>query len=142
MKVLNINNNQIKTIPKQVGNLKKLNTLTIANNKITSLPQTFSNLKDLKKLNISKNNFDCLPNEILELDSLTHLWVNELGIKKSFSKEIINRLKALNAIYCYSFNTNSTNDLYRQLSKHKGNSIKKFITDLKANKQLWKSLAY
>ncbi|RKR14799.1 leucine rich repeat (LRR) protein [Maribacter vaceletii] len=125
LKVLNLNNNQIKTIPKQIENLDKLNTLTIANNIITSLPITFSNLKNLKKLNLSKNNLDNFPSEILELDSLTHLWMNELNIQKSFSKEMINKLKTLNSIYCYSQNRKSTKDIYLQLSKHKGNSIKK-----------------
>jgi len=127
--VLNLNNNKIKTIPKQISNLKKLRILQLSNNKITSLPKTFNELESLQKLNISKNLFVDFPNEILRLSRMKNLWLNYLQLKSFPISQITNELTNLSGIYCYGkiVNTNNINKDYVHLSKIKGNSLAEFI---------------
>ncbi|RIH67278.1 leucine-rich repeat domain-containing protein [Mariniphaga sediminis] len=54
---LNLANNQIENLPLEIGELKDLTTLDLTNNKITELPYTISNLyPNLERLFIGGNN--------------------------------------------------------------------------------------
>ena len=58
------------TLPEEVSQLKKLDTLNISNNSISHFPDAFVNLKSLKTVNISQNKLTEFP---LFLCQLTHV---------------------------------------------------------------------
>lgn len=57
-------------MPKEVGNLKKLETLSLENNLLTALPPTFSSLGNLRTVDLSGNGFRTFPMELCELKNL------------------------------------------------------------------------
>ncbi|XP_012216848.1 leucine-rich repeat protein 1-like [Linepithema humile] len=61
---LEINHNQLKELPVQVGKLKALIRLSVCNNLLTELPQNIGNLKNLNFLFLSNNKLTFLPGTI------------------------------------------------------------------------------
>ena len=59
-----MNDNNIKSLPKEIGNLKNLNELNLNENKLTSIPKEIGLLKNLKKLSFEYNNLTSIPKEI------------------------------------------------------------------------------
>ena len=57
-------------LPKEIGNLKKLETLMLENNILTSLPPTIANLGNLRIVNLSGNGLKTFPMELCGLKSL------------------------------------------------------------------------
>ncbi len=55
LRVLNLDDNQLKSIPAAFKNLRLLQELHLANNQLTSLPKSLKKLKHLKVLDISGN---------------------------------------------------------------------------------------
>ncbi|XP_031574372.1 E3 ubiquitin-protein ligase LRSAM1-like [Actinia tenebrosa] len=55
LQVLNVQNNKLKTLPTTIGALKSLQTIDLQGNNLTSLPDAIGNLENLKKLNLSGN---------------------------------------------------------------------------------------
>ena len=70
IQILNLHNNSLKSIPKEIGNLTNLKILDLSENKITELPSSISNLKKLVNLNLSGNEITKLPSFIGELKNL------------------------------------------------------------------------
>jgi Leucine-rich repeat (LRR) protein len=72
---LNLGSNQLKTIPEQVGLLRNLRELYIHKNQICNLPTQIGNLEKLETLDATDNCLEWLPNEILRLNHLKKLWI-------------------------------------------------------------------
>lgn len=53
LKRLDISNNAIREIPRNIGELKSLVSLNAYNNQISYLPPSFLSLNDLQQLNLS-----------------------------------------------------------------------------------------
>ncbi|EMS89038.1 leucine-rich repeat domain-containing protein, partial [Leptospira noguchii] len=47
--------NQLKTLPKEIGQLKNLQELDLHNNQLATLPKEIGQLKNLQFLNLSQN---------------------------------------------------------------------------------------
>lgn len=79
---LAICDNQIISIPSEIGTLKNLNELILNNNKIITLPSEIYKLTGLTELNIEKNNIAVLKNNISKLINLQYLNIssNELTV--------------------------------------------------------------
>ncbi|MFX1535332.1 MAG: leucine-rich repeat domain-containing protein, partial [Promethearchaeota archaeon] len=77
---LYLNNNLLVSLPETIGNLTKLETLQLQENKLTSLPASIGNLKSLQTLNLYNNQLASLPASIGNLQSLQNLelWRNKL----------------------------------------------------------------
>lgn len=56
-----LNNNQIKELPDEIGNLVKLESLILNDNQLVSLPSTLINLTCLKKIDLSSNQLTEFP---------------------------------------------------------------------------------
>ena len=86
---LNLGDNYITSLPKEIGNLKNLEELILDGNNLKSLPKEIGNLKNLKVLHVKENYLASLPKEIGNLTNLKyfHAWENELA---SLPKEIGN----------------------------------------------------
>lgn len=81
LKYLNIGLTQLETIPKEIGNLKSLDTLYLGSNNIKTIPKEIGNLKNLELLDISSNQIEKLPDEICNLMSLRKLFITHNKLK-------------------------------------------------------------
>jgi len=72
--------NQLRSLPDEIGQLRNLLRLYLCKNQLSSLPATIGKLKNLTTLNLSKNQLSSLPAEIGQLKNLTRLYlaVNQL----------------------------------------------------------------
>ena len=81
IKILNISNNEIKSIPSEIKQLKKITKLDISNNNISELPDEICELSELRELNLSGNKISILPKGFNKLKKLTKLTIagNPIG---------------------------------------------------------------
>ena len=73
--VLNLENNQIATIPSEISQLENLWQLYLKSNKIQFLPDAFTKLSSLEELHLTDNHLRCLPNCLEGLSSLKQLYL-------------------------------------------------------------------
>lgn len=74
LKDIGLANNNLKTIPKEIGMLKNVKSIYLDNNNIEYLPNEICDLYNLKELTISNNPLKELPTEFGNLSMLNHLW--------------------------------------------------------------------
>lgn len=67
---LNFNSNKLKTIPDEINALKNLQILTLSSNLLTELPQDLSNLQQLSELDLRGNKLSSFPKSICTLTNL------------------------------------------------------------------------
>ena len=72
-KELDLNNNKLTKIPKEIGNLKNLKKLYLSGNQLTEIPKEIGNLKNLQKLDLDYNQLKKIPKEIGNLKNLKRL---------------------------------------------------------------------
>jgi len=65
--------NQLTSLPAEIGNLTNLQELYLWNNQLTSLPAEIGNLTNLQKLYLGNNQLTSLPAEIGNLTNLKYL---------------------------------------------------------------------
>ena len=70
LQVLNLSNNQLQSLPAEIGNLHNLQKLDLSNNQLQSLAAEIGNLCNLKELNLSNNQLQTLPAKIGNLHNL------------------------------------------------------------------------
>jgi len=80
VKHLNLSNQKLKKIPKEVFEFPNLRTLNLSNNKITEIPKEIGLLTKLEELNLTKNKIDELPKEIGKLTRLLVLKFRNNGL--------------------------------------------------------------
>jgi len=64
MQVLNVDSNQLSSLPVQLSSLQKLENLQCSKNLLTTLPSSLGQLPRLKLLNCSSNKIAKLPEEL------------------------------------------------------------------------------
>ena len=67
---LNLDNNQIESLPENIGNLTNITSISLQNNHLKSLPNSIGNLVNLETLYLSYNQLNQLPNSICNLANL------------------------------------------------------------------------
>lgn len=77
--ILNIDNNELTTLPSTLGSLSSLIELNASNNNISELPSEITQLKHLKTLYLRNNQLSQLPADI---DRLASLEVLDLSLNK------------------------------------------------------------
>ena len=70
LEVLNLNDNEISSLPKEIGDLTNLKDLYLGRNKLKMLPKEIGNLKNLEILHLGNNDFKVLPKELGNLKNL------------------------------------------------------------------------
>ncbi|XP_031690878.1 leucine-rich repeat-containing protein 30-like [Oncorhynchus kisutch] len=80
LRVLFCYSNQLTEVPEELGNCTRLEVLSLTNNKISGLPASFASLICLRKLNLSHNKIVHIPGCIYTMKSLVflHLACNRL----------------------------------------------------------------
>ncbi|XP_075995768.1 uncharacterized protein lrrc69 [Genypterus blacodes] len=69
--VLNLNHNQIQTLPAEIKSLGKLKHLSLVDNKLQDVPAELGHLSKLCEINLTRNNLAWLPRQLY--------WCRELG---------------------------------------------------------------
>lgn len=72
---LNLNEQNLRTLPESITDLTDLVYLYLENNHLTSLPDRIGNLTNLRYLNIGGNQIDRFPESIINLSKLNGLWL-------------------------------------------------------------------
>jgi len=76
LKTLNLNDNELTELPKEIGNLTNLETLNLNDNELTELPKEIGNLTNLENLELTRNELTELPKEIGNLTKLMRLFLS------------------------------------------------------------------
>ncbi len=71
--ILYLSNQEIKSLPRQIANLKNLKTLYLDYNSLTTLPKEIGQLHNLQSLCLLGNSLSTLPEEIGHLKNLKEL---------------------------------------------------------------------
>ena len=77
LEVLELQRNQLTSLPTEIGNLEKLKTLSLNNNQLTFLPESIGKLTNLESLDISRNQLTSLPKAFGSLEKLEQLFINK-----------------------------------------------------------------
>ena len=82
LELLNLNNNQLIEVPKEIFTLTNLQELYLSSNKLTEVPKEIGNLTNLQELYLSNNQLTEVPKEIGNLINLQILYLdnNQLTI--------------------------------------------------------------
>lgn len=72
-----LNNNKLASIPDSIGNLSSLSVLHLGSNKLTTLPDSIRNLSNLSDLYLYINLFTSVPEAITSISSLNLLHLND-----------------------------------------------------------------
>ena len=70
---LRLYKNQLTSVPKELGQLKNLNWLDLSNNQLTSVPKELGQLKNLEVLSLGGNQLASVPKELGQLKNLNGL---------------------------------------------------------------------
>lgn len=94
LKWLILTNNQIKKLPKSIGDCLLLQKCTIAGNQIEELPSAMRNCINLELLRISANKLQSIPNWLFELPKLS--WVAFGGNPVSHQQKTTTNIDSFN----------------------------------------------
>jgi small GTP-binding protein len=134
---LDLSSNGLSTLPKEITELKNLQSLYWRNNKISTLPKEITELKNLQSLDLSSNGLSTLPKEITELKNLQSLDLRNIKIS-TLPKEIT-ELKNLQSL---DLSSNGLSTLPKEITELKNlqsfylrdnkiSTLPKEITELK-----------
>ena len=73
LRLINLDNNEIQTLPENLSHLSKLESLSLGSNPINSIPKSIYSLKRLKELDLSLTNISRIDPDIAELTQLQKL---------------------------------------------------------------------
>ncbi|RHY33803.1 hypothetical protein DYB32_001402 [Aphanomyces invadans] len=76
LQVLDVEHNQLSTLPDTICQLKNLTVLRVGSNFLTTLPTQFCRMPKIKELDMKLNRMVALPSDFGQLTSLTHLDVS------------------------------------------------------------------
>jgi internalin A len=116
---LNLINNQLSSLPPEIGKLTSLQSLYLGSNQLSSLPPEIVKLTSLQSLNLFSNQLSSLPPEIRKLEQLTTIDLRGnpipippeiLGPKQIL--EIPGDIRAILDFYFRTVNLEETEPLY------------------------------
>ncbi|XP_037946399.1 protein lap1 [Teleopsis dalmanni] len=76
LRILNVSNNNLETIPTAIGSLRQLQNLDLSRNLICNVPDNIKSCKNLTYLDLSCNNLQRLPDAVTSLITLQELLLN------------------------------------------------------------------
>lgn len=109
---LHIANNQLASLPEEVGLLNQLQILKAGNNRIKSVPSSIGNCRDLIEMDLSCNLLCELPENVGNLHNLKALHIKNNGLK-SLPSALFKKCSQLSTLDLHG--TEITNDILRQV---------------------------
>jgi len=88
LETLDLENNNLPSLPFAIGSLKSLERLDLDSNNITSLPAEIGKMRSLIWLYLSDNNLTTLPAEIGNLQGLKRLFLQDNPIPETEQQRI------------------------------------------------------
>ncbi|EPG84205.1 leucine-rich repeat domain-containing protein [Leptospira santarosai] len=73
VRILDLSENQLTILPKEIGKLQKLQLLDLSRNRLITLPKEIERLQNLLSLDLNENQLTTLPKEIGKLQKLQEL---------------------------------------------------------------------
>jgi hypothetical protein len=70
-----LSQNQLASLPEEIGHLSNLEILSLSGNRLSSLPSTIGRLTNLKELYLNENQLVALPDELCALTGLETLYL-------------------------------------------------------------------
>ncbi|WAR24389.1 MFHA1-like protein [Mya arenaria] len=101
LKVLQLDTNELRSLPKEISLLHSLERLSLSNNFLDTLPHGIARLKKLRSIHMANNRFEAFPLEVCEIESLEFLDLSDnhlVSIPESISK--LDNLRTL--LLCYN----------------------------------------
>ena len=89
LRVLDLHNNEIKSLPENISEMEHLQVLNLERNKLLKLPSSIDQLIHLQTLNIKSNRFHAFPEDVCKLKSLRTLDISDnkiVRLSKPFCK--------------------------------------------------------
>jgi len=99
LQILHLDNNKLTSLPKSIGNLNNLTELALDENQITILPNSIGNLTNLQGISMDNNKLTTLPETIGDLNNLRELYLNYNQI--TILPESFGNLKNLEILLIY-----------------------------------------
>ena len=113
---LNVNFNNLTSLPESIGSLSILTRLSVNFNNFTSLPESIGNLSNLEELNVNFNDLTSLTESIGKLSNLEELDVSSNNITSL--PESIGNLSNLTKLIIYNNNLTSLPDSIEQIKNN------------------------
>ncbi len=82
-----------ESVPEEIGQLVKLESLNLSDNLISNVPNSVTQLKSLKQLNLSKNKLNKIPPGVCQINQLDHV-----DISNNLIEVIADAVETLNCI--------------------------------------------
>lgn len=137
LEALNLSENPITTLSRDIGNLKKLHALKISNTNLSSLPQEIGELENLQFLEICNNQFNDLPSSLGNLHDLVELHLSgnrgELSQDNDLPRGLLTSLQKFKNLEVLSLSNNRLEELPRELVEGLQNMEKLSTLDLYNN---------
>ncbi len=111
---LDLDHNEIKSIPHWIDNLEALHYLNLRDNQIKIIPDSIGNLKSLEYLDLRDNQIELIPESIGSNSSLKVLWLSNNKIKR-----IPDSIGSLNLLEVLDLENNYIQKIPEKLSKLK-----------------------
>lgn len=111
---LDLDHNEIKSIPKWIDNLESLNYLNLRKNHIEVIPDSIGNLRNLEFLDLRENRLEIIPDSIGSIPALKVLWLNNNRIKY-----IPKSIGALISLEVLDLGNNNIQEIPEEISKLK-----------------------
>ncbi|CAH2316928.1 E3 ubiquitin- ligase LRSAM1 [Pelobates cultripes] len=80
LRVLNVERNLLRSLPDSIGDLVQLQTLNVKGNKLKVLPHTVGGLRSLRTLDVTENRLQELPQELAHVRTLEMLSLDTAGM--------------------------------------------------------------
>ncbi|KAG6404789.1 hypothetical protein SASPL_132365 [Salvia splendens] len=103
LKILDMEDFGVKTLPETIGTLVELQYLGLRNNYIQEIPQLLAELKKLEVLDISQNFMVEVPDIILEMNSLRDVHMSNVIFRESLKVATLCKLRTLEYISIYDW---------------------------------------
>jgi len=133
LKILDLGQNQLVSLPRAIGELTNLEQLIVHNNNLSDLPKEIGKLTALKHISLYENNLSDLPDEILNLNNLKTIELQDNNFTNEDVKKWTDRFSNTECKISFGYQKDDISDpIY--VEKHiKGGSLDDSFLEIHLN---------